>query len=400
MVKKRFKRPAIKSLLLFCLVWLCPNQSLAASFESLWKEHGGTILEGGKNTRPLSPVIELMELQVKGDGFKFRAKVKNPNDIIFCKLNDRKITLNNGVFSEQGYIPPDGLTLRMDCETSQGKSAFLERRLVRENIVSDKPVILATLNPKLQIGKVNENAIALVIGVEKYKKTPSKAEFADKDAKTFADFAHYALGVPRNNIKVLVNDKADKGEIIFQAKFWLGQSINPKSDVYIFFAGHGLASADGKQSFLIPVDGRPGVLADTAIDKDKLFEEIAQMGAASYTVFLDTCYSGVARDEQQLSSARPIGIKALTKPYPANFSVFSAAGSMEIARPLKEAKHGLFSYFLMLGLQGNADLDSNGIITAAELHEYIKGSVTKSSAFEQTPELQGDSARVLVRFKK
>jgi len=54
----------------------------------------------------------------------------------------------------------------------------------------------------------------------------------------------------------------------------------------------------------------------------------------------------------------------------------------------------------MLGLQGNADLDSNGIITAAELHEYIKGSVTKSSAFEQTPELQGDSARVLVRFKK
>jgi len=400
MVKKRFKRPAIKSLLLLCLAWLCPNQSLATSFESLWKEHGGTILEGDRNTRPLSPVIELMELSVKGDGFKFRAKVKNLNDINFCKLNDRKIILNNGMLSEQGYIPPDGLTLRMNCETVQGKTASLERRLEREDIVSDKPVVLATLNPKLKIGKVNENAIALVIGVEKYKKTPSKAEFADKDAKTFADFAHYALGVPRNNIKVLVNDKADKGEIIFQAKFWLGQSVNPKSDVYIFFAGHGLASADGKQSFLIPVDGRPGVLADTAIDKDKLFEEIAQMGAASYTVFLDTCYSGVARDEQQLSSARPIGIKALTKPYPANFSVFSAAGSMEIARPLKEAKHGLFSYFLMLGLQGNADLDSNGIITAAELHEYIKGSVTKSSAFEQTPELQGDSARVLVRFKK
>ena len=58
-----------------------------------------------------------------------------------------------------------------------------------------------------------------------------------------------------------------------------------------------------------------------------------------------------------------------------------------------------FSYFLMLGLQGNADLDGDGAIKAAELHEYIKGRVTKSSAFEQTPELQGDAERVLVRFQ-
>ena len=46
-------------------------------------------------------------------------------------------------------------------------------------------------------------------------------------------------------------------------------------------------------------------------------------------------------------------------------------------------------------LQGNADLDGDGAIKVAELHEYIKGRVTKSSAFEQTPELQGDAERVL-----
>jgi hypothetical protein len=50
-------------------------------------------------------------------------------------------------------------------------------------------------------------------------------------------------------------------------------------------------------------------------------------------------------------------------------------------------------------LQGNADLDGDGAIKVAELHEYIKGRVTKSSAFEQTPELQGDAERVLVRFQ-
>ena len=50
-------------------------------------------------------------------------------------------------------------------------------------------------------------------------------------------------------------------------------------------------------------------------------------------------------------------------------------------------------------LQGNADLDGDGAIKVAELHEYIKGRVTKSSAFEQTPELQGDANRVLVQFQ-
>ena len=38
-------------------------------------------------------------------------------------------------------------------------------------------------------------------------------------------------------------------------------------------------------------------------------------------------------------------------------------------------------------------------ITASELHAYVQSNVIQQSAGSQTPELQGDANRVLVRFQ-
>ena len=54
----------------------------------------------------------------------------------------------------------------------------------------------------------------------------------------------------------------------------------------------------------------------------------------------------------------------------------------------------MFSYFLMKGMEGDAD----NKITAQELHNYVKENVTQRSSDSQTPELQGDKDRVLVKF--
>ena len=75
------------------------------------------------------------------------------------------------------------------------------------------------------------------------------------------------------------------------------------------------------------------------------------------------------------------------------------AGSFWTAKPLKEAKHGLFSYFLMKGMEGEADSNKDNTITAGELHSYVQQNVIQQSAGSQTPELQGDANRVLVRFQ-
>lgn len=68
-------------------------------------------------------------------------------------------------------------------------------------------------------------------------------------------------------------------------------------------------------------------------------------------------------------------------------------------KPLKEAQHGMFSYFLMKGMEGVADSDGYNEITARELHTYVRENVVQQSGGSQVPELQGDGGRVLVRFQ-
>ena len=100
-----------------------------------------------------------------------------------------------------------------------------------------------------------------------------------------------------------------------------------------------------------------------------------------------------------LVASRPIAIRALKQSIPNNFTVFSAAAGDQTSKPLEEAKHGMFSYFLMKGMEGDADTNSDNKITAQELHNYVKENVTQQSSGSQTPELQGDKDRVIVQFK-
>ena len=59
----------------------------------------------------------------------------------------------------------------------------------------------------------------------------------------------------------------------------------------------------------------------------------------------------------------------------------------------------MFSYFLMEGMEGDADSDGNNEITARELHACVRENVVQQSGGSQVPELQGDGERVLVRFR-
>ena len=207
------------------------------------------------------------------------------------------------------------------------------------------------------------------------------------------------LGIPAKNVKELVNDKADRIEITLAVKDWIARSTKQgKTDIYIYFAGHGLASDDGKDMYLLPYDGRPRLLENTAVLRDKLFSDLSDINPRSVTVFLDTCYSGTTRGTDMLIASRPIAIRALEQSIPDNFTVFSAAAGDQTSKPLEEAKHGMFSYFLMKGMEGDADTNNDNKITARELHAYVEQNVVQQSSGSQTPELQGDKDRVLVQF--
>ena len=96
------------------------------------------------------------------------------------------------------------------------------------------------------------DAVAIVIGIEKYKRV-AKADYANADAQDFYDYAIRALGIKPENVKLLVDDQADDAEIYRALQNWLPLKVKKgKTDVYLFFSGHGLPSLDGKALYLLP----------------------------------------------------------------------------------------------------------------------------------------------------
>jgi len=186
---------------------------------------------------------------------------------------------------------------------------------------------------------------------------------------------------------------------------WLpGKVTANQTDLIVFFAGHGLASSDGKERYILLQDSDPDLLSKTALSRKELFEEITKLKPKSVTMFLDTYYSGVSRDEQMLlASARPIRIIASDEgSMPENFTIFTASKFDQISSGLKEAKHGIFSYYLMKGLEkGNADANKDKQITNGELLTYMGINVSQKAlelGRQQNPSLAGDPNQVLMKY--
>ena len=349
------------------------------------------------------PQIAITSSDVQDKQGTIKGKVSDNIEVAELTIDGRKVSIsNNGSFEHNLFVPQGGIEVIVEATDYAGLTNKEIITLERNEKEQTKALSFAKLNPLRLKGKSNKNALALIIGVNNYLRAPD-TPYADNDALFFSDYANNALGIPQENIKTLSNDKANEIEIKLALKHWLkGYSTPNQSDIYIFFAGHGLASADGKELYLLPYDGEPRLLEDTALLRSDIFDTVKSIRPKSVTVFLDACYSGQTRDKDMiLADARPITIIPVESDVPENFTVFSASSGSEISGSLPEADHGLFSYFLMKGLEGDSDANNDKKITNGELYSYVRSNVARQAVRlgrEQTPQLQGDENRVLVEF--
>ena len=318
----------------------------------------------------------------------------------FILVDGEEVQFVDGSFSGEFYVPKIGTQIEVAISDPDGNLTYEYVELKR--IVASTSILnrLERLKPKPVAAIQNPNDIAIVVGLSRYENTPNEAIFADRDASAFFDYANLSLGIPRENILELLNENAERIDIQKAIKIWLKQKVTPgSSNIYLFFAGHGLASDDGEDSYLIPFDGEPSILELSAISQTDLFKDLAKLSPAHVFAFFDTCYSGTTRADESLIASRPIGIQAKPLDIPENFTVFAAAGAKETARPAEEVKHGLFSYFTMLGLEGEADTNSDKVITTGELFSFVNENVSQWSVGQQNPQLTGDANKRLVTLK-
>ena len=203
---------------------------------------------------------------------------------------------------------------------------------------------------------------------------------------------------------MLIDDKATRSQALKAFKLWLPKIAGKGGkDIHIFFAGHGLASDNGEDLYILPQDGESSLLEDTAISRVELISLINKVNPRSVTMFFDTCYSGQTRDERMLvASLRPIRIVADEQETPDNFTIFTASNYDQTSGSIEEAKHGMFSYYLMKGLEGNADNNKDKKITNGELIAYLKSNVSQEAFTqnrEQDPMLAGDPDKVLMSYR-
>jgi uncharacterized caspase-like protein len=73
------------------------------------------------------------------------------------------------------------------------------------------------------------------------------------------------------------------------------------------------------------------------------------------------------------------------------WAVLSSCKQDELSHDYEEKEHGVFSYYLLEGLKGPADVNSDGIITIYDISRYVAIS-TRQWAFahgvQQNPELK------------
>jgi len=256
----------------------------------------------------------------------------------------------------------------------------------------------------------NPDAIAVVIGNSVYdNKYVPPVDFALRDAEFVKDYLLHTLGFREGNIIAEKNaTKAIFERIFGTARDYQGQLYNytkgKNPDVFVYYSGHGVPDPENKQGYFIPRDCDPQYVRFNGYALSTFYENLAKLEAKSLMVVIDACFSGVSEKGALLPEVSPIFIK-VENPLLAmdNGMVMTASTGDQVSRWYSEKKHGLFTYFFLKGLQGEADTDRNKLLTFAELAQYVQENVAYTSrrlgGYEQTPQVVGkEKQRVLVKY--
>lgn len=246
----------------------------------------------------------------------------------------------------------------------------------------------------LVAGAAQKGAYALVIGIERYRDVPPPTG-ARRDAEQFAELAKRTLGVPEENVRIALDDRATKGDIEKQLR-WLKANVEKGGRIYFFFSGHGSPDAREGTPYLLPFDGDPKFVDQTAIPLAHVMSALAETEAKDVLAIVDSCFSGAGGRSVLPPGARPlVRVKDAQASLPPHrggrIAVLSASAGSEISGPVPGGEGGLFTKYVLTGLgNGAADTDGDGRITLKELHDYVKPNVARDARRdnrEQTPTL-------------
>jgi uncharacterized caspase-like protein len=251
--------------------------------------------------------------------------------------------------------------------------------------------------PLARPARPNPLAVGLVVGVERYNRSLPGVPWAGRDAQAVARYFQDVLGVPADQLVVLTDDQATLTGLEVALAEALPARIQPgESHLYVYFAGHGTPDPTGGSPYLVPFDGQLTSPAKTCLATARLYRHLVALRARQATVFLDACFTGsTGRDLEPkplLADARPVVVASLDGALPKGVRVLTASGPGEVSSSHPEARHGLFTYFLLKALR-REEAPFEASLRLADLEAYLRQHVGREAIRlnrSQQPRLLGE----------
>lgn len=216
------------------------------------------------------------------------------------------------------------------------------------------------------------------VGLSSYRSQDVPARrYAALDAEMMTTYFQSLGGVPASNVRLLQDWKALRPDIEEALLDWLPARVTKDSTVIVYFAGQALMTQTG-DTFLIPYEG--SLSATSRLYSLKDLEAALSRLKAKQTLFIfdgsvlkpgaDRQAKGPAPQWQNSSGPliRLIGTSGTGKSFESD-----------------KLRHGIYTYYLLRGLRGDADADRNGEVTLGELTLYANEKVLPAAraSFQQ-----------------
>jgi hypothetical protein len=377
-------------------------------------------LSPADNTEPITLEIPQLQMQVDPDGGVMIPSsnvdqllvhlAKRPSQVtpgsIYAKVNTdaanmimTTTTMADGILCKLDLGHREGFRLRKGRNSVEVSFTDLMQRVHYASFLLQTQDIDTSApkgkRPAITPERSSGDKYAVVVGIARYSDPTggiTSLQFADRDAQDFRDFLLSPGGgsFPKENVRLLLNDDATS-QNVRSALFTFLTKAQPDDEVVLYIAGHGAPDPnDPRNLYLLTYDTKLEDMGGTAFPMYQLQDVFTRVIKAKRVVtFADTCHS------YGFSGASAHGKKTnnLVNQYVARFAndsdhaVITASDISQLSYESDKwgGGHGVFTFYLLKGLHGEADFNKDGTVTAGELFAYIHDNVDKATDGNQSP---------------
>lgn len=167
----------------------------------------------------------------------------------------------------------------------------------------------------------------------------------------------------------------------------LCSKVGPNDLLLVYFACHGTRQGDG-QPRLIAWDTRSVNLDETAIKVQDVEAWVRASAAKRLVLLVDACHIGTGKGGRNVADQ-----EFIRQVYELAEGFHLLAASTDQQQAWEKSGHGVFSYHVLKGLGGAADLEGKNFVSVNDLKRFVYGGIARWSAesgYEQRPAGQSD----------